>query len=201
MVLHEEDFRFFSHQCNKSPTVSDVSIQTPTSSKTQLDVTEKRLIPWKKIATAGIKVTSDVWNYFSEPTYQQWKGALAQVTFCTVEVHGKPCKSGFKYFGSPQPMTNHLATKHPDIKNSDRKKEETQKESNQAANPFELAQIQTHIKLEKTTPYSKKHVKLTKTLSMVCDWIAECCLPLQNCLFTTIPRNTSPSGSKITTHQ
>ena len=76
-------------------------------------------------------------------------------------------------------MTNHLATKHPDIKNSDRKKEETQKESNQAANPFELAQIQTHIKLEKTTPYSKKHVKLTKTLSMVCDWIAECCLPLQ----------------------
>ena len=48
VVLHEEDFRFFSHQCNKSPTVSDVSIRTPTSSKTQLDVTEKRLTHGKK---------------------------------------------------------------------------------------------------------------------------------------------------------
>ena len=128
VVLHEKEFRFFSHQCNKSPTVSDVSIRTPTSSKTQLDVTEKRLIPWKKIAKAGIKVTCDVWNYFSEPTYQQWRGSLAQVTFCTVEVHGKPCMSGFKYFGSPQSMANHLATKHPDIKKSDRKKEKIQKE-------------------------------------------------------------------------
>ena len=44
VVLHEEDFRFFSHQCNKSPTVSVVSIRTPTSSKPQPDVTEKRLI-------------------------------------------------------------------------------------------------------------------------------------------------------------
>ena len=38
VVLHEEDFRFFPHQSNKSPTVSDVSTRTPISSKTQSDV-------------------------------------------------------------------------------------------------------------------------------------------------------------------
>ena len=139
VVLNEEHFRLISN------TELDVSTRTPTSftsSTNQVDVTEKRLIPWKKIAKAGIKVTSEVWNYFSEPTYEQWKGSLAQVTFCIVEVHGKSCMSGFKYFGSPQPMANHLATKHPEIKKSDRKKEETQNESNRVANPFELARTQ-----------------------------------------------------------
>ena len=169
VVLNEEDCRLISN------TESDVSTRTPTSftsSTNQEDVTEKRLIPWKKIAKAGIKVTSEVWNYFSEPTYQQWKGSLAQVTFCTVEVHGKPCMSGFKNFGSPQPMANHLATMHPEINKSDRKKEETQNESNRVANPFELARTQAQTISEKTTPYSKKHVKFTTTLSLVSDWIA-----------------------------
>ena len=53
VVLNEEDFRLINN------TESDVSTRTPTSftsSTNHVDVTEKRLIPWKKIAKASIKV-------------------------------------------------------------------------------------------------------------------------------------------------